>query len=95
MTPQIEHWPLDELERLVQDKIRRGALFILPDDAFWASPATGKTCTVCSQDIHRGNECEIPGPRGYVFAHIICHRLWYHESVLFRERYPNETLGAK
>jgi hypothetical protein len=83
--PVLPHWPLDELERLVRDKIRRGALFILLNDKFWAGPATGQLCCVCTQAISSGNECEIRGPRGYVYAHLICHRLWYRESEALRD----------
>jgi len=43
------HWPLDELERLVRDKLRRGALFVLTNGKVWAGPATGRVCRVCSQ----------------------------------------------
>ena len=74
------HWPLDELERLVRDKLRRGSLFVLKDGRFWAGPATGEVCRVCSQVISRGNECEVRGPRGAVYAHLLCHRIWQQES---------------
>jgi hypothetical protein len=77
------HWPLDELERLVRDKVNRGALFPLRNDKYWASPATGERCQVCSQSISSGNECEIRAPRGFVYAHVICAQLWYRASEAF------------
>jgi len=84
------HWPLDELQRLVRDKLRRGALFLLRNERYWAGPANGRMCRVCSQPISKGNECEIPGPRGYVHAHMVCHRLWLRESETIRaEREEN------
>ena len=36
------HWPWDELERLVRDKLRRGALFPLTGDKYWTAPGTGE-----------------------------------------------------
>lgn len=74
------HWPLDELERLVRDKLRRGALFVLKDRKLWPGPATGEVCRVCSQVISRGNECEVRGPRGPVYVHFLCHSIWERES---------------
>ena len=86
----LPHWPLDELERLVQDKVSRGALFLLYDDKYWASPATGqRRCRVCSDTISRGNECEISVPRGYVYAHLACHQLWWRASEAFRNNQVN------
>jgi len=80
---EIPHWPLDELERLVRDKIKRGALFVLRDLRYWAAPASGRPCKVCSQAISTGNECEVRAPRGYAYAHMVCHRLWLRESEAF------------
>ena len=77
------HWPLDELERLVRDKVNRGALFPLRNDKYWAGSATGERCQVCSQSISSGNECEIRAPRGFVYAHVICAQLWYRASEAF------------
>ena len=74
------HWPLDELERLIRDKLRRGALFVLANGKVWAGPATGRVCHVCSQTISRDNECEVSGPRGPVYAHLLCHSIWLRES---------------
>ena len=74
------HWPLDELERLVRDKLRRGALFVLTNGKVWAGPATGRVCRVCSQTISRGNECEVRGRRGPVYTHLLCHSIWRRES---------------
>ena len=97
----IPHWPLDELERLVYDKVSRGTLFILHDDKYWASPATGqRRCRVCSDMISRGNECEISIPRGYVYAHLVCHHLWWRASEAFRNRQVDarprpESFGAR
>ena len=79
------HWPLDELERLIRDKLRRGALFVLTNGKVWAGPATGRVCRVCSQTISRGNECEVRGPRGPVYTHLLCHRIWLRESQAHRE----------
>src|SRR5215510_13557526 len=82
---EIPHWPLDELEALVRDKVNRGALILLHDAEYWASPATGyRRCRVCSETIWRGNECEIRVPRGYVYAHLVCHHLWWRESEAVR-----------
>jgi len=78
------HWPLDELERLVRDKLRRGALFVLSNKVHWAGPATGRVCRVCSQAISQGNECEVRGPRGAVYTHLLCHRIWHRESESYR-----------
>ena len=80
---EIPHWPLDELERLVRDKIKRGALFVLRDLRYWAAPASGRPCKVCSQAISTGNECEVRAPRGYAYTHVICHRLWLRQSEAF------------
>jgi len=80
---EIPHWPLDELERLVRDKIKRGALFVLRDLRYLATPASGRPCKVCSQAISTGNECEVRAPRGYAYAHMVCHRLWLRESEAF------------
>jgi len=80
---EIPHWPLDELEQLVRDKIKRGALFVLRDLRYWAAPASGRPCKVCSQSISMGNECEIRAPRGYAYTHMICHRIWLRESETF------------
>ena len=79
--PDLPHWPLDELERLAKDKVKRGALFTLSNTKYLAGPATGRRCEVCSQSISRGNECEVRGPKGYVYAHLICHSLWYRASA--------------
>jgi len=79
------HWPLDELERLVRDKLRRGALFVLTNGKVWAGPATGRVCRVCSQTISRGNECEVRGRRGPVYTHLLCHSIWRRESQAHRE----------
>jgi len=84
---EVPHWPLDELEALVRDKVNRGALILLHDAQYWASPATGqRRCRVCSEAISRGNECEIPVPRGYVYAHLVCHHLWWRASEAFRSK---------
>ena len=86
---EIPHWPLDELERLVHDKMKRGALFVIRDRRYWAGPASGHPCEVCSQAISSGNECEIRAPRGYSYAHMVCHRLWLRESeALLRQQSP-------
>jgi len=74
------HWPWDELERLVRDKLRRGALFPLNSDKYWAAPGTGEPCRVCSQPIFRRNECEIRVGSESVYAHLVCHHLWWQES---------------
>lgn len=79
--PELPHWPLDELERLAKDKVKRGALFPLSNTKYRAGPATGQLCEVCSQSISRGNECEVRGPKGYVYTHLICHSLWYRASA--------------
>src|SRR5215470_2728430 len=76
---------LGELEALVRDRVNRGALMLLHDAEYWASPATGqRQCRVCSESISRGNECEIPVPRGHVYAHLVCHHLWWRASEAFR-----------
>src|SRR4029453_2648117 len=54
------HWPWDELERMVHDKLCRGALFALTSDKYWAARGTGEPCRVCSQPISRPNEGDIP-----------------------------------
>ncbi len=68
----------------MRDKLRRGALFILSNKAHWAGPATGRVCRVCSQAISQGNECEVRGPRGAVYTHLLCHRIWHRESEAYR-----------
>lgn len=73
-------WPVHELEGLVREKLRRGALFVLEDVRFWASPAGGNRCLVCSQPIIEGNDLEVRAPRGYVHTHVFCHRIWLEES---------------
>ena len=78
--PGSPRWPLHELAGLVREKLRRGALFPLDDLHFWASPAGGKRCLVCTQPIIEGNELEVRAPRGYVHAHVLCHRVWLEES---------------
>jgi hypothetical protein len=78
------HWPWDELERLVRDKLRRGALFALTSDKYWATPGTGEPCRVCSQPISRGNECQIRVGREHVSAHLVCHHVWWLESQALR-----------
>jgi len=84
-------WALAQLEALVRDKVNRGALILLHDAKYWASPATGRRrCRVCSESISRGNECEIRIPRGYVYSHLLCHQLWWRESEAFR----SEGAGA-
>ena len=84
---ELPHWPLDELEALVRDKVNRGALLLLHDAEYWASPASGqRRCWVCSDTISRGNECEIHVPRGYVYAHLVCHHLWWRASEAFRSK---------
>ena len=81
------HWPLDELERLIRDKIKRRALLILMNGKYRAFPATGQPCTVCGQTITRGTECEVRGPRGSLYAHVVCHSIWHRESLaLQRDR---------
>ena len=80
------HWPWDELERLVRDKVRWGALFALKSDKYWTGPATGEPCRVCSQPISRGNECEIHIGRESLYAHLVCHHLWWRESEALRSR---------
>ena len=82
---EASHRPLDKLDALVRDKVNRGTLIVLHDAEYWASPATGqRRCRVCSEAISRGNECEIPVPRGYVYAHLVCHHLWWRASEAFR-----------
>jgi len=84
---ELPHWPLDELEALVRNKVNRGALLLLHDTEYWASPASGqRRCWVCSETISRGNECEIHVPRGYVYAHLVCHQLWWRASEAFRSK---------
>jgi len=79
-------WPLHELEGLVREKLQRGALFSLEDVRFWASPAGGRRCIVCTQQIIEGNELEVRAPRGYVHTHVLCHRVWLEESNARRSR---------
>ena len=81
---RVPRWPPDELRHLTRDKIRCGVLFKLRDEKHFAGPANGQVCEVCAQEIHSGNECEIRGPRGFVYAHLLCHRLWYLESMIMR-----------
>jgi len=70
--------PLDEPACLVRERLRRGELFPLASRSpYWAGPATGQPCTVCSRPIADGNECEVRGPGGSAFAHFLCHRLWW------------------
>lgn len=77
--------PLDELERLVRDKIRRGALFILQDRKAWPGPATMQPCIVCGEMITRGNDYEVCGPRGHLLhTHVVCHSIWHRESLALR-----------
>lgn len=83
-TQQRRPSPLDELERLVRDKIKRGALFILQDGRAWPSPATMQPCIVCGQMIDRGNDYEVRGPRGYLHTHVVCHSIWHRESLALR-----------
>jgi hypothetical protein len=76
---------------LVWDKMERGRLFALPDPKCWAGPATGQPCAVCEQRIQDGNECEVVGPDGPVFAHLACHAAWTRESQVRRERPERKT----
>lgn len=78
--PGFPHWPLHELEYLVRDKLRRGALFFLQNMRFGDGPATGNLCVVCTQAITEGHECEVGTSRGSVFTHLICHRVWWEQS---------------
>jgi hypothetical protein len=63
--PGLPHWPLDQLERLVTDKLKRGALSPLRNAKYWADPATGQKCRVRGQAISRGNECEVRSAKGF------------------------------
>src|SRR5262249_49456244 len=45
------HWPLDELERLVRDKLSRGTLFVLTNGNGVAGPVKGRGSRVCIQTI--------------------------------------------
>ena len=78
-----------DLGWLVWDKVERGKLFVLPDSRCWAGPATGQPCVVCEQRVHDGNECEVAGSDGPVFAHLQCHTAWSRESQVRRQRPPS------
>jgi len=75
--------PPHELGQLVAEKIASGVLFVLSDAKSWAGPATGKQCAVCDEKIYSGAECEIRGPRESVYAHLVCHSVWYQQSQNF------------
>jgi hypothetical protein len=77
--------PPHELAQLVAEKISSGALFVLTDAKSWAGPATGKQCAVCDEKIFSGAECEVRGPSESVFAHLVCHSVWYQRSLTFSE----------
>ena len=52
------HWPLDELQRLVRDKLQRGALFLLRNERYWAGPANGIISgRLPSQQFHEHVSC--------------------------------------
>ena|SRR5215471_2365022 len=85
--PENARWPLAELQGRVREKLGRGRLFLLRNHKQWASPASGGPCRICSQVISTGNECVVAGSRGYVYTHMICHRLWLQEpEALLAER---------
>jgi hypothetical protein len=82
-----------DLGWLVWDKVERGKLFVLPDSHCWAGPATGQQCVVCEQRVQDGNECEVAGPDGPVFAHLTCHTAWARESQVRRQK-PDSTAAS-
>jgi hypothetical protein len=45
---------------------------------------------VCEQPVQGGNECEVAGPDGPVFAHLACHTAWSRESQVRRQK-PGST----
>jgi hypothetical protein len=88
-SPFQQHRPQQspyDLEYLVRDKIKRGALFVLANSTCVAGAATGKTCVVCDEPMFSGAEAEIHGPKGLVSAHLVCHGIWCQESRTARER---------
>lgn len=44
------------------------------------APLMGQVCAVCTDVLSGGKVCEVPTPRGYVYAHGICHHVWWRES---------------
>lgn len=70
----------DGLEERVRSKLGAGDLFPITRLTHWAGPATGQRCGVCGQAISSGYECEVDGPSGSVYAHQVCHSIWFRLS---------------
>jgi hypothetical protein len=74
------------VSELVQIGLDNGLLWILNAPPVWIGDGTHKPCVVCRLPI-RGQkiQCDVPGPRGALPAHIACYRVWRAQSDMRRE----------
>jgi hypothetical protein len=74
------------ISELVQTGLDSGLLWILNAPPVWVGDGTLKPCVVCRLRIDgKKSQCDVPGPRGALPAHIACHRIWRAQSDMRRE----------
>jgi hypothetical protein len=81
--------PIPSILELVIQGFSSGVLWVVEAEPVWIGRGTFKPCVVCRVKIHaHETQCDVPGPRGALPAHLTCYEIWRKQSDKQRRGQP-------